>query len=56
MKMTHYQLLYELDMRSSDPYSFPFRTISLNPTVQRSVGSVGVEALPGCLLEERAAV
>ncbi len=36
-----------LDSKDFCPYSFPFRTPSLKLTVQRLVGSVGVEALPG---------
>lgn len=36
-----------LDSFGTVLYSLPFRTDSLKRTVQRPVGSVGVEALPG---------
>jgi len=35
-----------LDSSVPDPYSLPFRTYSLKVTMQRPVGSVGVETLP----------
>jgi hypothetical protein len=41
-----------LDSLGPDPYSFSFRTYSLKSTMQRSVGSVGVEALPGWQLRQ----
>ena len=37
-----------LDRRGERPYSLPFGLVVHFPTVQRSEGSAGVEALPGC--------